>query len=51
MLLTDPDELPDAVRAYLIANRDTIRAVLIFGGTGAVSVAVEQQAEDSSALP
>ncbi len=51
MLLTDPADLPDAVAAYLIAHRDTIRAVLIFGGTGAVSVAVEQEAEDSSDLP
>lgn len=41
MLLTDPTTLSSEVEAYLSDNADSIETIVIFGGTNAVSPAVE----------
>ena len=41
LLLTDPASLPSTVAAYLTANKATITHVEIYGGTAAVSSAIE----------
>ncbi len=44
MLLTRPDILSSEARAKLVANKRSVRALHIFGGTGAVSLSVESAA-------
>lgn len=41
MLLTDPTTLSDEVETYLTDNADSLDTIVIFGGTNAVSPAVE----------
>jgi putative cell wall-binding protein len=48
LLLSDPDLLPTPTNAYLTANKATITSSFIFGGTSAISSAV--QAETNVAL-
>ena len=43
MLLTDPSALPVSTRTYLVGSVGALGTVTVFGGTAAVSSAVQSQ--------
>ena len=47
LLLTDPATLPASVSAYLTGAKSTLMKVEVFGGTAAVSAAVQQAAQSA----
>lgn len=43
MLLTDTDDLPDSVAAYMGTQTGTVEGIAIFGGTAAISDGVRDE--------
>jgi surface protein len=51
LLLTRPDQLPDATSSWLRANRNSLTRIMVIGGTGAIQPNVVQQAITATTTP